>query len=182
MIKELKSISKDTRISNPWWDYCFDKYYLPNGRIGEYHYIHTNGSTLIIPLLNKDTFILTKQYRYLNSKTSIEFPGGGIHKGNTPIENALCELKEETGFSSNNLELIGCFNPFNGVTDEICSVFVANDLFSVDSQPDESEEFEILQLSANDIIQNIKNGNIWDGMTLVAWSLFFFNNKYGVQL
>jgi ADP-ribose pyrophosphatase len=171
MKKKFETLESETIIDNPYWEYRRDKYILPGGDTGDYHYVHSNGSTFIIPFLDDETLILTKQYRYLNNRTSIEFPGGGIAKELSPVVNALKELEEETGYSARQLDFLGKFNPFNGVTDEMCYVFTAKQLFGVDALPEESEEIEIIKLNMKSIRELIKKGEIWDGMTLAAFSL-----------
>ncbi|MFA6572096.1 MAG: NUDIX hydrolase, partial [Bacteroidota bacterium] len=117
-------------------------------------------------------------YRYLNKRLSIEFPGGGIKTGQTSIETAVAELKEECGVKAEKFILLGEFNPFNGVTNEISSVYVAEELSECKAEPDDTEEFEILRLTYNEINEKIKTGEIWDGMTLAAWSLFLTKNYF----
>jgi ADP-ribose pyrophosphatase len=174
-MKELRTISSVVKYSNPYWDYKLDKYELPNGKTGRYHYASSPGSTIVVPKKDDETFILIKQYRYLNKRFSIEFPGGGLKPGLTAEENASEELAEETGFSPGELKLMGSFNPCNGITDEISSIFLASSLKPCGKKGDESEEIEIVELKYNDIIQKIKSGELWDGMTLAAWSLYYFS-------
>jgi len=100
-MKILKKIDSHKLFSNPYWDYYIDTYCLPDDSVGKYHFVHSRGSTIIIPLLNEFHFIMIGQYRYLNQKLSIEFPGGGIKKGKTPSQNAKEELLEETGLIAN---------------------------------------------------------------------------------
>lgn len=175
MLKKLQKISSKTVLTNNFWDYNCDYYKLPNGKLGEYHYVHSRGSTFVIPKLNNDIFVMVRQYRYLNSKESLEFPGGGMKKNILPEQNAAEELKEETGYIANKLKQIGQFNPFNGVTDEICRIFLAEELQLSVPEPEDAEEFDILLLSSDDIIEKISSGEIWDGMTLAAWSVYYFN-------
>ncbi len=181
MLKELQKISGSILSANNWWEYRLDRYKYPSGFEGEYHFVHTGGSTFIIPEKNENLFIMTKQYRYLNQKISIEFPGGGLKKGLSPIENANQELEEEAGYKGNLLK-IGEFNPFNGVTDEICAVFHATGLVSCKPKPEESEEFEIIELTKKEIIHKIQKGEIWDGMTLAAWSIYYFSMEKEKQI
>ena len=175
MLKSLETISSVVKYSNPYWEYKFDEYKLPNGNIGEYHYVNSFGSTIVIPRNDNGNYILTRQYRYLNKKYSIEFPGGGLKRGVDPIENALNELKEETGYIAKEIFLIGDYNPFNGVTNEICKVYLATDLLKGSAKPDISEEFEILEINYKEIINKISKGEIWDGMTLSAWVLYYYS-------
>ncbi|HSQ75757.1 MAG TPA: DNA mismatch repair protein MutT, partial [Bacteroidota bacterium] len=62
-------------------------------------------------------------------------------------------------------------NPYNGVTDEICQVYLARDLRHVGAMPDETEQFELVHLSAGEVDRRIREGRIWDGMSIAAWHL-----------
>jgi ADP-ribose pyrophosphatase len=170
-VKKLIKISSEIKFKNPWWSYVIDQYILHTGKGAEYHYVHTHGSAFIVPMLGDGRFLMVSQYRYLNERESIEFPGGGIKEGEQPEEIAHKELIEETGYDG-DLQKVGIFNPYNGVTDEICHVYIARNLKSSNREmKDESEEFEVLTLSREEVEQKIKSNEIYDGMTLAAWSL-----------
>lgn len=177
MNDKYKQVSSKILERNPYWDYRFDEYILPNGENGQYYYVETPGSVMVIPVLSDGRIVFVNQFRYLNQKFSIEFPGGGMKSDLSQRANALKELEEEAGFTASSLNKIGEFNPFNGVTNEICNVFIAEDLSKTESVPDETEEFNIIYLFPNEVIEKIQQNEIWDGMTLSAWSLYMFS-KY----
>jgi len=158
--------------SNPWWTYKRDEFELPSGKRGEYHYTHTNGSSMVIPLLDSGAILMVNQYRYLVDRESMEFPCGSVKDGSGYDQTAWQELSEETGYAARELLQIGEFNPYNGITDEMCRVYVARGLTYVGGTPDETEEFELLKLTADDIDSGIRRGKIWDGMSIAAWSIF----------
>ncbi|MCX7879281.1 MAG: NUDIX hydrolase [Ignavibacteria bacterium] len=174
MFNKFEKVSEVIVDKNPYWEYIVEDYVLPNKKIAKYYYVHTLGSIMIIPMLEDNRFILTKQYRYLNKRESLEFPGGGVKKGFTIEESALNELIEETGYKAGEIKKIGHFNPCNGLTDEICNVFIASNLEKFKQKLDESEEISVCIFSYDEIIDNIKSGTIWDGMTLASWSLFTY--------
>lgn len=163
--------SEKTVTGNKYWVYKVDEFKLDNGTQGEYHYVHTLGSTMIIPVTDKNTILLVKQFRYLIQKESIEFPCGSVEEGLSIEENALKELREETGYSSEILKPAGYFAPYNGVSDELCSVFIAKNLFHAPLPVDSSEECELIERTFDEIELMINTNEIWDGMTLAAWSL-----------
>ena len=170
-IKHWKKLSTKIKHKNNWWNYQIDRYIFPTGKEGEYHYVHTAGSAFIIPILDDGKILLVKQYRYLNDSISLEFPGGGIKEGQKPEDIARKELIEETGFKG-DLEKVGKFNPYNGITDEICHVFIARNLKqSTEETKDESEEFEIVNLSVEEMEEQIRTNEIYDGMTMASWTL-----------
>lgn len=170
-MKHWKTLTREVKFKNPWWTYIIDKYHVDENREGEYHICHTEGSAFVIPVLQDGRILLVNQYRYLNDRESIEFPGGGIKEGQRPDDIARKELIEETGLDG-EFEKIGFFNPFNGVTDEICHVFIARNLKpSIEFLKDEHEEFELIKLTIEDLEDKIDSNIIYDGMTLAAWSL-----------
>ncbi|MBE0644123.1 MAG: NUDIX hydrolase [Bacteroidetes bacterium] len=171
-LKEWTKRGEETLFRNPWWTYKRDRVTLPSGDAGEYHYVQTPGSVMLVPVTADGRFVLVRQYRYLNRRVSIEFPAGGIKPGQSAEEAAHAELREEAGFEADVLVEIGQFNPFNGVTDELCHVSVATGLHAVPAVPDATEEFEILLMDEGDIRGAIADGSLWDGMTLAAWSLY----------
>ena len=170
-MEPYKKISQKVIYTNPWWRYCCDQIQLPSGKPGEYHYVLTNGSSMVIPETDDGKFLMVRQYRYTGKRDSLEFPCGGLKNGATFEETAMQELREETGFICREMQSIGEFNPCNGLVDEICRVYVARGLSFVGDLPDESESFELIYLSAKEIDAFIKDGMLWDGMTLAAWAL-----------
>jgi ADP-ribose pyrophosphatase len=158
-------------LRNPWWTYKRDAIELPSGKRGEYHYVHTNGSSMVVPILADGRLLLVNQYRYLLDRESVEFPCGSVKDGSTFDETARHELAEETGYAAGRLDRIGEFNPYNGVTSEMCRVYVARDLRYVGGTPDETEEFEIVFATPAEVEASLGTGVIWDGMTIAAWSI-----------
>lgn len=164
-------ISRIERFKNAWWTYLLDEYKLPSGKRGEYHFVHTLGSSMVVPVLPDGKLLLVNQYRYLLDRESIEFPCGSVKEGSNHDRTAWEELAEETGYSAKTLLQVGEFNPYNGVTDEICRVYIARDLQFVGADPDETEEFELVQLSPEELERKIAGGTVWDGMTIAAWGI-----------
>jgi len=172
MLKELPRLSSQIQDKNPWWEYKKDTYLHPDGSEGEYYYIHTPGAAMMIPITDDGKIIMVRQYRYLNRRESLEFIGGGVKPGKSYEESAREELLEEAGVIAEELTRIGEYNPMNGATDEICNIFVAGSLKRTAMKPDVSEEFEVLEFDYTHICELIKDGSIWDGMTLAAFALF----------
>ena len=157
---------------NPWWTYRLDTVELPSGKQVEYHYVHTRGSAIAVPVTAEGKLLLVRQYRYPQDRESVEFPGGGVKEGASAEQTARAELAEETGWRAAVWQNVGSFNPFNGVTDEMCQVFVARGLEPApDAKPDDTEEFELVELTIDELEQAIRGGTLWDGMTMAAWLL-----------
>ncbi|HLA69064.1 MAG TPA: NUDIX hydrolase [Bacteroidota bacterium] len=170
-LQRWKKLTEKTLHKNSWWTYKVDSFEIGNEHRGEYHYVHTLGASLVIPVLPDGRIVLVRQYRYLCDRESLEFPCGGVKEGSSYEQTAREELAEEAGLDAQIMDQVGEFNPYNGVTNEICKIFIARQLRNVESSPDRTEEFEQTPLTADDLQRRVDSGEVWDGMTLAAWSL-----------
>jgi ADP-ribose pyrophosphatase len=170
-LRTWKKLTENTVFKNQWWTYKHDSFRLPSGQVREYHYVHTEGSSMVVPVQPDGRVVLVRQYRYLNDRDSLEFPCGGMKPGSTCEETAGVELQEEAGFRASQLLYVGAFNPYNGVTDEYCHIYIARGLQEARLHPDETEEFEIVVRTPQEVDQMIAQNEIWDGMTIAGWLL-----------
>lgn len=171
MIKKPKKISEEIIHKNPWYVYKHDTYELSNGEIGNYYYSETPGSAMVVPVLPDGRIVLVRQYRYLNGKTSVEFPGGGIRAGESARQTAGIELKEETGYDVDELVAVGEFEPDNGFVKDRAHIFLAQVSQEKEPAPEPSEQIEVLARYPDEVEAMIQSNDIWDGQTLAAWSL-----------
>lgn len=170
-LKHWKNISQRTVIKNDHWSYRLDEFEIEGGSRGEYHYVHTCGSSMVIPVTEGGKILMVNQFRYLNQKESLEFPCGSVEEGLTAEENAIKELREETGFTAEKLEKAGEFSPYTGASDEMCTVFIARGLSPAPLKADMTEEFEVSEKTFSEIENLIESNFIWDGLSLSAWML-----------
>lgn len=168
----------DSRVfdDNGYWKYKIDSFEIDEQIKGVYHYVHSPGSTLVVPFLNDETILLVHQYRYLMRDSFYEFPCGAIKDGLSPEENAQVELREETGYAAGQLSFIGKFAPYNGVADEWCHVYTAKNLNHLPLPPEETEDLYVEAFTTHQIQDLIIRGRFQDGMSLAAWCLV---NTYG---
>jgi len=171
MLQEWKKINSSTVDKNPWWTYKKDHFEIPGRYRGEYFYVHTNGSAMVIPLSAEGRVSCVAQYRYLCRRISLELPCGSVKEGHSVEETARYECTEEVGFEPQALVRVGAFNPCNGLTDEMCTVFVGTDLVPRRREGDVTEELEVQHLAPRRIDELIATGDIWDGMTIAAWTM-----------
>lgn len=181
-MNKFEQISSTVKFKNPYWEYKFDRYVLPSGGKGEYHYVNSRGASMVIPVTEDKEILLVNQYRYLNQRMSLEFPGGGVKENSSYEATALEELKEETGAICDDIYEVGQYNPFNGVTNEITKIYIAK-IKKIDSKkPEETEDIDIRFVTVDEMEKAIAYNEIWDGMTLAAWSLFRYSKYFGELL
>jgi ADP-ribose pyrophosphatase len=166
-----RTLDSENVFETPWMSIYHNQFELPSGKRGNYFYMHTRGSAMVIPVMDDGEILCIRQYRYLVDGDSIEVPCGGIKNGQTETDAAHAELVEETGYDCKRLKKVGRFLPYNGLSDEYCTVFIARALFRVGANPDETEQIEILSYAPDEIDSMIKKGKIIDGMSIAGWSL-----------
>ena len=129
---------------------------------------------IVIPVTEKNTFIIVGQYRVSMRSVSWEFPMGSV-PGKIPLEIAKQELKEETGFTAEKYTEIGHFFTAPGHTNSKAYVFVAEKLTKGDPTPEENEFFEIREVGEKEFEKMIHDGIILDGPTIAAYYYYKSN-------
>ena len=165
-----KTLSSKIVFKNPWWQIRKDDFKTHTGKKGVYYIIDIKESAFIIPVKNKK-ILFEKQYRYPIKKWTIELPGGSVKKGSTVRKAAEEELREELGYKAGSLEKIGKFVPYNGMSSEICSVFLATDLKFVGADKEETEYIDPIEIGIKQAYKMVEENKIIDGMTIAALML-----------
>ncbi len=82
----------------------------------------------VVVLDDEDRVLLVGQHRYALDAYSWEIPEGGVPAGETALDGARRELREETGVVAARWREIGRFHLSNSVTDEAGVLYLATDL------------------------------------------------------
>ncbi len=167
----FEQLSKKVAFSNPYYTVFQEGYVLPNGREGTYFAVRGLRTVFVIPMLEMDKIILTRQFRYLLQTESWEFPAGRIDDGESPLQAAQRELEEESGYRAEQLQEIGVFAPCNGLSDEVCHVFLATKLRQTKQQLEDTEAVSVHVKTVDEFEDMINNNTVQDGMTIAAWTI-----------
>lgn len=93
--------------------------------------------------------VLVRQWRHGVALPTLEIPGGLLDPGEDPVEAALRELREETGFASDDAQLIGRVHPNPALLDNVCHTVWARGCRQVgEPQPDAGEDLETVLADA----------------------------------
>lgn len=164
-----KKLSSKHLFNNPRVLVEEDEVELPSGEKINYTRFGYIGNGVIIICKNSEgEILLQREYSYIPNKKILQFPMGLIEKDENTKEAAKRELKEETGFKTLEIKLLGQFYQTHRRSSNIAYVFLAEDLELSDSKPDKEEEIETVWLAKEKITQAIVNGEIIDSDTLSA--------------
>lgn len=138
-------------------------YSLPNNKTITREKIVKNGgkdSVIIVVTDSNGNYILTFQTR-INDKIIAEFPSGYIEDGEDVIEAAKRELKEETGYVSDNVTILDNSYYSVGIDNSICYVVrIKNSIKAFNVNPNENLTYGIF---TEEELKYLLNNNIMCG-------------------
>jgi len=148
-----------------------------DGHVAVREYIRHPGAVLIIAMLDDQTVLLERQYRYALRRSFVEMPAGKLEPGENPLDCAQRELLEETGYSAMRWDRLGAFHNAIGYCDEQIAVYLARDLrFDGTSSSEPGEVLQVFSAPWRDLLQWTTSGIVTDVKTIVAvhWLERFF--------
>lgn len=171
---ELKALEeKQTSTSEVYkgnlLDVFNDSIFLPNGRAATREYIKHPGAVAIVPLTKDGKVIIERQYRYPLGRVITEIPAGKLtNKQEDRLSAAKRELSEETGYNADSWKYIGDYYPAAAYSDEVITLYLAEDLHKGNQNLDEDEFLSYKAVPLNELINEIMSNKIADGKTVCA--------------
>ncbi len=174
-MRKWQVLNRKTLIDSPMFK--FMQYDLKHGEkqtLHKFYILDTADWVNIVPLTPDNEVVLIHQYRAGIDEITIEIPGGIMDSGETdPLQTARRELEEETGYVTDDLELLGFLYPNPSFMTNRCYFVLARNV-----RPqghinfDPSEYIETFTVPLKDIPQMIKSGEIRHSLTVNAFAMF----------
>lgn len=150
---------------------------LRSGIVTSRQILEHPGAVVLLPRLEKDKYILIKQFRFAAGKWLWEWPAGGIEKGESLKASATRELMEEAGYRPRKLTKVTEFYPTPGISGEIMHLFLAERLVPESAPQDHDEDIRTQVFSLAKIGKMIQKGQIEDAKTIVGY--FYLKELFG---
>jgi 8-oxo-dGTP pyrophosphatase MutT (NUDIX family) len=80
-------------------------------RQGDFHLIDSKDWVNVIAVTEDRQIVLIRQYRHGIDEVALEIPGGILDENESPVDAALRELLEETGYTAREVKIIGRVRP-----------------------------------------------------------------------
>jgi ADP-ribose pyrophosphatase len=112
--------------------------------------------------------VMVQQYRPPLEQELLELVAGIIDEGETPLEAAQRELREETGLVAEEWVELGTIVSSPGFTDERITIFLARTLQQVGADPDPEENLSICTMPFTLLMQDLLAGKIQDAKTVAG--------------
>lgn len=113
---------------------------------------HGHGAVLIVPITAGGSILLVREYAVGTDSYELGFPKGLIDPGESELEAANRELREEVGFAARRLQTLKSMTLAPGYFGARIELVIARDLYKSVLEGDEPEPPEVIEwpLSASD--------------------------------
>ncbi|MBQ3404377.1 MAG: NUDIX hydrolase, partial [Oscillospiraceae bacterium] len=145
-----------------------DDILLENGDKSIREIIEHPGAVGIVPIDGKGDVILVRQYRYAVGAEMLEIPAGKMEYGEDPLECAVRELSEETGYEAGKIVHLGSFYPSVGVSREKLHMYLATELKKGEAHPDVDEFVDVVTMPFDEAVDMAMKGQFNDGKSIIG--------------
>jgi 8-oxo-dGTP pyrophosphatase MutT (NUDIX family) len=156
-----------TTYENRWLRFEAHDMVHPNGQPGEHGVVITPRASAAVVIDGED-IILTRQARYAIDRHVLEIVKGGADAGESPQAAAERELREELGIVANRWDELGIIYEIPSIMQESVSLFLARDIRSVTSDPEDVETIIAVRMPFREAYLAAARGELNDAVTGLA--------------
>ncbi|MFO1496676.1 MAG: ADP compounds hydrolase NudE [Lysobacterales bacterium] len=160
----------DTRLVEPRYKIEQMDLEFSNGERRTYERIHGSGRPIvvIVPMLDRDTVLLTREYAAGLHRYELGLPRGRVDPGETLLEGAERELKEEIGYGARELLILRTVSLAPTYMSHMAHIVLARDLYEERLVGDEPEEIEVLPWRMDELHRLLTVEEFSEGRAMAA--------------
>ena len=145
-----------------------DRVRLPNGEAAQREYIVHPGAVMVVPILDDGRLVVEHQFRYPMARVMLEFPAGKLDAGEAPLQCAIREMAEETGYRAREWARAGILHNAIAYSTEGIEVWFARGLRAGQRKLDAGEFLDVSVTSAQQLADMARSGELTDAKTLIG--------------
>ena len=130
--------------------------------------VEHSGGAVIIAVTDEKKMVMIRQFRKPADKVMFEVPAGKIDPGEDPMEAAVRELREETGYTASSVKYLCRFYTSVGFSEEVLYLYLMEGLTAGETDFDENEAIDMEEWSIEDLHDMVMRGEIDDAKTIIA--------------
>ncbi|MGL5347423.1 MAG: NUDIX hydrolase [Peptostreptococcaceae bacterium] len=168
MIIEEKTISSDRVYTGKVVSLRVDTVEIERQGYQKREIVEHGGAVGIVAITDEKKVILIKQFRKPIEKVIWEIPAGKLEINENPKDCAIRELKEETGYSAENIKLIHKFYTSPGFSNQKVYIYLAMGLTSGECKFDDDENIDMYELDFEEAYNMVLKNEIEDSKTAIG--------------
>lgn len=126
------------------------------------------GAVIVVPILDEANVLLVREYAAGFHRYEVGLPKGRIDAGETSLQAANRELKEEAGYGARDLRVINRLTLAPTYMDHATDIILARDLYPERLAGDEPEEIETLSWPLAEINCLAGRDDVTEGRSIAA--------------
>jgi 8-oxo-dGTP pyrophosphatase MutT (NUDIX family) len=140
----------------------------PDGTAGLFGLAYVGPGATVVALDDDRNLFLVKEYKYAVERETIELISGGIDEGETPVEAAVRELHEETGYVARQASELGVVEPFTTIVSGRIHMVLAHDLVHRPGEAATDDLVEPFRVPFGEALKMVEVGAITHAPSCVA--------------
>ena len=142
-----------------------------NGELRNYERLargNPGSAVLIVPMLDVETVLLIREYSAGVHRYEVGLPKGKTDAGESFLDAANRELKEEVGFGARKLHHLSSFSIAPSYLEHTTEIVIAQDLYAEKLPGDEPEELEVIPWKLSKINSLLATGECTEARSIAA--------------
>ena len=179
LIAKWKTLGEEKAADLKIFEAYFKERLNPNtGQRGKFVVLDSNDWVNIIPVTSEGKIVMVQQYRHGTDEITLELPGGFVNSGEEPLQGAMRECVEETGYEGENDAIfLGKNRPNPAYQSNTCHTYLwKNCTLKHEQNLDGHEDINILEFTEDQIRSLIAEGKIDHCVILTAFFFYFMHN------
>jgi ADP-ribose pyrophosphatase len=137
-----------------------DRVQFPDGREGPFAVVNVRGGVAVLAIDSDERVYLVREWKYALGRATIEVVCGAIDEGETPVQSAVRELREEAGVLAKKCTALGVTDPMTTFIQAPVHLFMATGLREVGLEPEPWEIIEPLRIPLAEAVDLVTSGEI----------------------
>lgn len=154
-----------------------------SGEAHSFYVIEASDWINVIPVTPEGQIVCVRQYRHGVEAVTLEIPGGVVDPGETPVAAARRELREETGYDTDDVVYLGHVAPNPAIQNNACHTFLARGVRRVGAQELEGTEIiDVVLVDPAEVPRLVAEGAITHALVVSGFYLYeYFRRAEGAR-